>query len=102
MPRRKFKVVFQNDASVQLQHNINYYNAKQNGLGKRFAITVKSTAEQLAKNPFYQVRYDDIRCLSLPKFPFMIHFRVDETLNLVQIFAVLHTSLNPKWDLEKD
>lgn len=100
MPHQKFKVVFQNDAYAQLQQSINYYNTKQKGLGKRFAITVKNTAEQLSKNPFYRIRYDDIRCLPLPKFPFMIHFRINETLNLVQIFALLHTSLNPKWDLD--
>ena len=29
----------------------------------------------------------------------MLHFRINEELNLVEIFAVLHTSLNPKWDL---
>ena len=32
----------------------------------------------------------------------MIHFRVNEALNLVEIFAVLHTSLDPKWDVESN
>ena len=30
----------------------------------------------------------------------MIHFRVNEALNLVEIFAVLRTSLDPKWNVE--
>jgi hypothetical protein len=102
MPLPKFKVVFHNEALEQLQQSINYYNAAQKGLGKRFALVVKATAGQLDKTPFYQIRYDDICCFPLQKFPFMLHFRVNEDLNVVEIFAVLHTSLNPIWDLEND
>lgn len=100
MIRSKFKVLFHNEALEQLQQSIDFYNTAQKDLGKRFALEVKATAQQLDKNPFYQIRYDDIRCFPLQKFPFMLHFRVNEELNLIEIFAVLHTSLNPKWDLE--
>ncbi len=96
MPPKKFTVLFQNEALTQLQKAIDYYNLQQRGLGKRFGSAVYKASKKLEKNPFYQVRYDNIRCLTVHKFPFMIHFSVNEELNRVRIFAVLHTSLNPE------
>ena len=65
MTHSKFKVFFHNEALEQMQQSINYYNTAQKGLGKRFALVVKANAEQLGKNPFYQIKYDDIRCFPL-------------------------------------
>jgi hypothetical protein len=96
MPQvKKFKVFFQNAALVQLQSSIDHYNQQQAGLGKRFANAVKKSTKQLEDNPFFQLRYDSVRCLPLPKFPYMLHFIVNEDLKTVRIYGVLHTSLNP-------
>jgi hypothetical protein len=96
MPKvKKFNVFFQNEALIQLQRSIDHYNQQQYGLGKRFASAVKKSARQLESNPFFQIRYDSVRCLPLSKFPFMLHFIVNEELKTVRIYGVLHTSLNP-------
>lgn len=92
----KYLVLFQNESLKQLQTSIDYYNDQEHGLGKRFGLTVKKAAKSLEKNPFYQIRYDKIRCLPVNKFPFMLHFQVNEELKRVRIFAILHTSLNPE------
>ncbi|MFN0049449.1 MAG: hypothetical protein ACKVOU_10025 [Cytophagales bacterium] len=96
MPTKKFAVLFQQEALIHLQTAIDYYNLQQRGLGKRFGLAVQKGAKQLENNPFFQLRYDDIRCLPVHKFPFMIHFCVNEELRRVRIFAVLHTSLDPE------
>lgn len=87
---------FQHETLLQLQLAIDYYNHQQRGLGKRFGLAVKNASKQLEKNPFFQVRYDEIRCLPVHKFPLMIHFSVNEAHKTVRIFAILHTSLNPE------
>ena len=94
--KKKFTVLFQNEALVHLQKSIDYYNLQQQGLGKRFGIAVRKAGKVLEKNPFFQLRYDYIRCLPVEKFPFMIHFSVEEEIKSVRIFAVLHTALNPE------
>lgn len=94
--RKKFTVLFQNEALLHLQKAIDYYNIQQPKLGKRFALIVKKTANQLEINPFFQIRYDNIRCLPVDKFPFMLHFIVNEEQKWVRIYAILHTSLNPE------
>jgi len=94
--QKKFTVLFHNEALLHLQKNIDYYNLQQQGLGKRFGLAVKKAGKVLERNPFFQLRYENMRCLSVEKFPFMIHFSVNEELKRVSIFAVLHTALNPE------
>lgn len=53
-------------------------------------------------NPFFQIRYDDVHCLPVKKYPYMIHFTVNEADNLVTVRAVFHTSQDPKkWTKRK-
>jgi hypothetical protein len=50
----------------------------------------------------YAIRYADVRCMLVKKFPFMVHFTIDENQKLVEVFAVHHTSRNPKiWEERK-
>jgi toxin ParE1/3/4 len=100
--RKKFAVLFPHEALIQLQKNIDYYNLQQQGLGKRFAMAIKTAAKVLETNPFFQVRYDNIRCIPINKFPFMMHFSINEDTKNVRIIAILHTAINPDkhWDNE--
>lgn len=72
-----------------------YYESQQLGLGLRFEKAVAQLVSILQKNPFFQIRYDQIRCVPMNKFPFMIHFLLDEEKKRIRIIAVTHTSLNP-------
>lgn len=83
-------------AKNDIQGAIKWYNLKQAGLGKRFHAEVKESFEYLRTNPFFQNRYDEVRCLPLKKFPFMVHFSVEEKAKRVVVHAVFHTSLNPR------
>ncbi|MBW6497158.1 MAG: type II toxin-antitoxin system RelE/ParE family toxin [Bacteroidales bacterium] len=85
-----------------IQRAIDYYDEQQVGLGKRFESTLNKHLLTLRENPFFSIRYDQVRCLPLKKFPYMVHFTVDEENSIVTIRAVFHTSLNPqKWENRK-
>ncbi|TAF82962.1 MAG: hypothetical protein EAZ51_01560 [Sphingobacteriales bacterium] len=58
----------------------------------------------LKKDPtIYAKRYADVRCMVIKKYPFMVHYTLNTTLLLVEIFAVTHTSRNPKiWEERKN
>lgn len=81
-------------AILDLQKAIDYYDEQQPGLGKKFENAIDKYFSALSKNPFYQLRYDDIRCMPMKKFPFMIHFTVDEENKTVRVSAVFHTSID--------
>ena len=83
------------EAKQDIQREINYFNQQQKGLGKKFHKEVLNYFSAIKINPFYQVRYDEIRCLPLKKFPVMIHFSVDENAKIIIVRAVINTSKNP-------
>ena len=88
----KYSVVLDRRALKDIQESKDFYNSILKSLGDKFISEFSHCVTTLEKNPFYQIRYDDVRCLPLRKFPFLIHFSVDEDKQIVKIYAVLHTS----------
>ncbi|PJB02419.1 MAG: hypothetical protein CO127_00170 [Ignavibacteria bacterium CG_4_9_14_3_um_filter_36_18] len=90
-----FKIKIEPDAVEDIQQGIEWYNKQLAGLGKKFLNEIRTHINLLKHNPYYQIRYDNVHCIPLKKFPFMIHFTINKTDNLVIIRAVFNTSRNP-------
>lgn len=84
-----FKVRIRDKAFSDLQEIIDYYNAKQDGLGKHFFSLFENAIEILKINPHVQVRFDTIRSLPLYRFPYSIYFDIVEKKKTVNIYGVL-------------
>lgn len=82
-------------ALYDIQDAVYYYESLSPGLGRKFFEEVDTFMQVLTKSPFYQVRYDNVRCLPLKKFPYIIHFRVDEVQRLVRVEAIINCHQNP-------
>lgn len=82
-------------AISDIQKAIDYYNEQQRGLGKKFYAAINRTAGALKRNPNFQVRYDDVRCLLVKGFPYMLHYTIEKETRSIILYAVIHTSLNP-------
>ena len=91
--KKSFKLLINPQTFEDIQNAIAYYNQKQKGLGKRFLADIKQDFNSIRKNYGFQIRYDNIRCLTVKKFPFMIHYSIDD--NVINVRAVIHTSKNP-------
>lgn len=91
-----FKLRIEPLAKFDIQSEIKHYNSKQKGLGKKFHSEAKEYFRAIVLNPFYGVRYDDVRCLPLKKFPAMIHYTVDEHKKIIIVRAVINTNKDPK------
>ena len=86
-------------AKVDIQEQIHNNNKQQEGLGRRFHKAIKASFNTIQTSPFFQIRYANVRCLPLKKFPVMIHYTVDEQKNEIVVRAVFHTSQNPRlWE----
>jgi len=90
-----YDVVVNPKSIMDIQKAIDYYDEQQVGLGKKFEGTLNKYLLKLQKNPFFSIRYDKVHCLPIKKYPFMIHFTIDEKKKEVTIRALFHTSLNP-------
>lgn len=95
---KKNKVSFSYGALNDLKEARKWYNLQQKGLGKRLTEDVKKTTLSIERNPYYaSVKYDNIRTASCNKFPYALHYEIDEENSLVRIVAVFHFSRNPFW-----
>jgi hypothetical protein len=85
----KFSVNIEPEAFNDIQEAINYYNSCKPGLGKEFLETIKKQIILLRKyHHSFAIRYDNIRCLPVKKFPYMIHYEVKEKKFQISIKAV--------------
>jgi toxin ParE1/3/4 len=91
-----YSIVIEPAAIQDIQQAIDYYDEQQIGLSKKFETSLNKHLVSLAKNPFYQVRYDNVHCLPLKKHPYMVHFTIDEASQTITIRAVFHTSRSPE------
>jgi len=98
-----FQLFIDTEAFQDIHQAAEWYELQSEGLGPRFKKQVISQIEGLKSRPFsYSVRYGEVRCMRIKKFPFLVHFTVDKVPRIVKIFAVVHCSRNPKIWLKKD
>jgi len=90
-----YHIIIEPTALLDIQQAIDYYDAKQIGLGEKFEAALDKRLVSIQNNPFYQIRYDTVHCLPLKKYPYMIHFTINKIDNAVTVRAVFHTSQNP-------
>ncbi len=91
-----YRVLLEPEARTDIQEGIDWYNKVESGLGKRFLSDVEAQIDYLSKSPFHQIRYDNVRCLPLEIFPYMIHYTVDEDAKTIIIRAVFSTFISPE------
>ncbi len=91
-----YKIKTEPEAYDDIQEGIDWYNKQLPGLGRKFHAEVKAYIKKLKINPFFQIRYDDVRCLPIIKYPYMIHFTIIEDDKTVIIKAVFNTSKDPQ------
>jgi len=93
-----FTILIDPRALQDIQDAVSYYDDQQVGLGAKFENELNEYFQVIEENPYFRIRYDNVRCLPLNKFPFMIHFEVNEEMKRVMVRAVFHTSMNAdKW-----
>ncbi len=89
------KILIDIDALSDIESSIKWYEEQSTGLGLRFGKQVRSQINSLKVNPeVYSIRYLNVRCMLIKKFPFLVHFIITENVT-VNVFAVFHTSRNP-------
>lgn len=90
------------EAHEDIQKGIDWYNSRQPGLGRRFHVAVKQEFKALKNNPFFQIRYQDVHCLPLKKFPYMVHFIIEEDKKRIVVLGVINTYKSPEnWHKRK-
>jgi toxin ParE1/3/4 len=92
---KKFKILILNQASEEFEEAFEYYKKINPKLAKKFFNQTNISLNDLKKNPFYQIRYDDFRMKIVKKFPYIIHYIVYENSNNVTVYGILNSNQNP-------
>lgn len=90
-----YSIKIDTDAYQDIKDAALWYEEQAQGLGGRYKAQVVKQIDSLKKNPLIvAVRYANVRCMKIKKFPFLVHYTVEESM--VTIYAVIHTSRNPE------
>jgi plasmid stabilization system protein ParE len=93
-----FSISFSERALRDIHKTIQYYEAIQVGLGEKFRLNLTKVLESIQMNAlFSSVRYDDIRCARIRRFPYLVHYELLKG-NQVIILAVYSTHQKPLWE----
>jgi hypothetical protein len=96
MKKRNFSVVKYEEVNNDLQTIIDYYNEQKYKLGNEFYSCALKQMKRL-KNDFllYEIKYQNVRCVSIDRFPYLIHYTVNENEKVVYIIAIIGMSQDP-------
>jgi plasmid stabilization system protein ParE len=93
--RNKIKLL--PEAQLDIYDIIDWYDKQKIGLGRRFYESLKSKLNYIKKYPLHcQIVYRDVRNISLDKYPYQVHYKLEEQNHLIIVFAVTNTSRDPK------
>ena len=92
---KKFNIEIIPRVANDLLNSLDYYEKISKKVSTNFLNAFKQTLSKIKRNPNLQIRYNEVRCIPLNNYPFMLHFKIYEKDKLVVIYALIHTSLNP-------
>ena len=94
---KKYLLKINPEALSDIRDIANWYDEQKAGLGSRFQNTVIKQIDLLTEDPqIFAIRYNEIRCMLVKKFPYMVHFYLNPKTSTVEVFAVIGTDRNPK------
>lgn len=87
-----YKIVITLRAQIEIEDAFDFYATKSAVAPAEFIAEIEEAYSRLSLNPFYLVRYKNLRTLSLKKFPFLLIYLIED--DTVIIKACFHTSKN--------
>lgn len=90
-----YEIIILVRADLEVDEIAEYYESLSNGLGTKFFNEYQNYVDTLATFPFFEEKYNIVRILPLKKFPYTIHYTVDEITKIVSIQAVTSNYQDP-------
>lgn len=91
-----YKIIVSTRAQKEIENAIDYYAIYNQALPKKFILSLENTYSILEINPFFKVRYNNIRSLKINKYPYSLYFIVNEESFTVRILSCFHNKRDPK------
>jgi plasmid stabilization system protein ParE len=90
-----YSLAISDEARLDILDAFLWYEEQQQGLGLKFESYLEAGFNLIQNSPLlFEKKYDDIRIHYLDKFPYGIHYIMNE--ESVHVLAVFHTSKDPQ------
>lgn len=90
-----YQLLISGDARFDILNAFFWYEEQREGLGFDFELCLEAGFSFIQRDPLtIQIKYESIRIHFIDKFPYGIHYLVDD--KIVRVFGVFHTSRNPE------
>ena len=88
-----YKIYFSSRAERDLITSFEWYGEINRKVLKKFDSELDNVLKYIQQNPYqFQIKYDNVRIAFLKKFPFGIHYIVNE--DKIFVNSLFHTSQN--------
>lgn len=91
-----YNLIISPRAQKEIEKAIESYIPNYSDIPNNFVIQLQSVYRTLKSNPFFRVRYKNVRSLKLKKYPYSLYFVVNENTNSVKIISCFHNKLDPQ------
>ncbi len=89
-----YKIIVSPRAQKEIENAIDYYALYSEDAPVNFIAVLKDANGTLETNPFFRVRYKNVRALKLKNFPHSLYFTINEDKNTVRILSCFHNKRN--------
>lgn len=87
------KIILTENAKADIQEAIDWENSRADELGAYFFRCLKEKMADLKITPgMGSIRYQEVRCTVVKKFPYILHYHLPNHTNEIIILRVLHSS----------
>lgn len=82
-----YKIIVSPRAQKEIENAIDYYALYSVDAPINFITVLKDAYTSLATNPFFRVRYKNVRALKLKRFLHSLYFTILEDKNIVRVLS---------------
>ncbi len=90
-----YSIVVSLRAQREIENAIDYYADHSSDAPAHLIKVLQQAYITLEINPFFRIRYKNIRALKLKRFPYSLYFIINEDKNRVRILSCFHHKRNP-------
>ena len=93
-----YKIIVSPRAFIEIDQAIDYYALNSAYAPVKFITALKIAYITLEINPFFRIRYKNVRALKLKRFPYSLYFIIIKEKRTVRVLSCFHNKRNPqKW-----
>jgi len=91
-----YEIIMSSRTLKEYKNAISYYALNSYSAPTNFVTAIENAFGVLAKNPFFRIRYKNVRALKVKRFPYLLYFVINENNHTVKILSCFHTKRNPE------